>query len=114
MDFIVGLPLCHGKSVILVVVDRVTEYAHFLSLAHPYTDTLVAQLFLDNVFKLHGKPSTIVSDKDPIFLSAFWKEFFKLQGSKLCMSLGYHPQSGRQIEVVNRCLETFLKSFAGN
>lgn len=106
MDFIVGLPLCHGKLVILVVVDRLTEY--------PYTDTLVAQLFLDNVFKLHGKPSTIVSDKDPIFLSAFWKEFFKLQGSKLCMSLGYHPQSGRQIEVVNRCLETFLKSFAGN
>lgn len=71
MDFIVGLPLCHGKSVIMVVVDRLTKYAQFLSLAHPYTATIVAPLFVENVFKLHGMPSTIVSDRDPIFLSVF-------------------------------------------
>lgn len=63
---------------------------------------------------LDGKPPTIVSDRDPIFLGAFWKEFFKLQGSKLCTSPGYHPQGDGLIEVVNRVLEAYLKSYAGN
>ena len=62
MDFITGLPLCKGKSVILVVVDRLSKYAYFIPLAHPCTTSMVAQEFVDNVFKLHGMPSTIVSD----------------------------------------------------
>lgn len=93
MDFIYGLPSCKGKSVILVVVDGLSKYAHFIALGHPYTASMVAQEFVENIFKLHGMPQTIVSDRDTIFLSAFWREFFKLQGPKLCMRLGYHPQS---------------------
>lgn len=93
MDFIVGLPLCKGKSVILVVVDRLSKSAHFIVMAHPYTAITVAQAFVDNVLKLHGVPSSVVSDRDLIFISAFWRELFKLQRSKLCMSSGYHPQS---------------------
>ncbi|XP_038695463.1 uncharacterized protein LOC119992741 [Tripterygium wilfordii] len=86
----------------MVVVDKLTKYGYFIAMAHPYTTVTVAHLFIEHVFKLHGMPSTIVSDRDPVFLSDFWKEFFKLQGSKFCMSLGYHPQTDGQTEVVNR------------
>lgn len=68
----------------MVVVDRLTKYAHFIPLSHPYTAAMVARLFLDHIFKLHGMPTSIVSDRDPTFTSAFSVEFFKLQGTNLC------------------------------
>lgn len=71
MDFIEGLPLSWGHSVIFVVVDRFTKYAHFMRTSHPYIASSIAQLFLTHVFKLHGMPTTIVSDRDPEFLSNF-------------------------------------------
>lgn len=93
MDFIEGLPKSQGKTTIFVVVDRLTKYAHFIPLTHPYTAKDVAQLFLDNIYKLHGLPTTIVSDRDAIFTSMFWQELFMLLGTEHCLSTAYHPQS---------------------
>lgn len=93
MDFIEGLPKTHGKTVIWVVIDRLTKFAHFVPLAHPYTAKTVAEAFVHEIFKLHGMPKSIISDRDPIFLSKLWEEFFKLQGTKLLKSSAYHPQT---------------------
>lgn len=70
-DFIGGLPKSTGREVIMVVVDRLSKYAYFMALSHPYSASTIAKVFLDNVYKLHGLPSTIVSDRDPGFMSAF-------------------------------------------
>jgi hypothetical protein len=81
MDFITSLPKLGNKSVIMVVVDCLSKYAHFCALQHPFTTSIVAQIFMDQVFKLHGMPHSIVSDRDPTFTSSFWQEIFKLQGT---------------------------------
>lgn len=72
LDFFEGLSPSHGKHCILVVVDMLSNNAHFLALSHPYTFLDVVQLYMDHVFKLHGMPQTIVSDRDPTFLSDLW------------------------------------------
>ena len=63
---------------ILVVVDRLTKYAHFIVLSHPYTAFKVASVYMHFVFKLYGMPASVVSDRDPIFSSCFWSELIKL------------------------------------
>nr|GEV36521.1 reverse transcriptase domain-containing protein [Tanacetum cinerariifolium] len=100
MDFIEKLPTSHGKSVILVLVDRIRKYAYFIPLTQPFTTSQVAQVFLDQVYKLHGLPESIVSDRDKVFLRNFWKALFAELKVKLKLSTAYHPQIDGQIEVV--------------
>jgi hypothetical protein len=95
VDFIEGLPSSGRFNAILVVVDKLTMYGHFLA----------------HVYKLHGLPQSIISDRDRIFLSRLWRELFTLADVQLCMSSAYHPQSDSQNERVNQCLQTFLRCF---
>jgi hypothetical protein len=91
MDFIVGLPKSRNKSIIMVVVDRLSKHVHLCSLQHPFTTSTVAQIFMENIFKLHNMHYSIVSNKDPTFTSNFWQELFRLQGTQLNLNTSYHP-----------------------
>jgi hypothetical protein len=104
MDFIVGLPKLGNKFVIMVVVDHLSRYAHLCALQHPFTALNVAQLFMDHIFKLHGMPHSIVSNRDPTFTNNFWQEIFRLHSTQFHLSTAYHPQTVGQIEFVNKCL----------
>jgi hypothetical protein len=81
MNFIDGLPKSGNKLVIIVVVDRLSKYAHFCNLQHPFTASIVAHFFMDHVLKLHGMPHSIVFYRDPTFTSNFWQELFKIKGT---------------------------------
>lgn len=112
MDFVTHLPPSNGKTTIWVIVDRFSKSAHFIPLPTHYTAMSLAPLFLTEIYRLHGMPKTIVSDRDRIFVSKFWKEIFRLSGTTLAFSSAYHPESDGQTEVVNRILQTYLRCFA--
>lgn len=108
MDFITHLPNSFGHTVIWVICDRLTKYVHFIALSSKFTAEDLANCFLVEIFRLHGIPKTIISDRDPLFLSKFWKELFKTQGTQLRFNTAYHPETDGQTEVVNRTLESYL------
>ena len=119
MDFIDGLPRSkRGNTSIWVIVDRLTKVAHFIPVKSERTAPKLAQIFIKEVVRLHGIPKTIVSDRDTIFTSKFWRSFQEAMGSELCLSTAYHPQSDGQTEVVNKVLEDMLRAcildFGGN
>lgn len=93
------------------MVDKFSRYAHFVALAHPFTALDVAPVYLNNIYKLHGLPQAIISDRDRIFTSTLWTELFWLADTQLKMSSAYHPQMDGQTEHINQCLETFLRCF---
>jgi hypothetical protein len=113
MDFIKRFPKVGGKSVALTVVDRFLKFAHFITLSHPYSAPSVAKAFFEGVVRLHGFPCSIVSDRDPMFTSAFWAKLFKLAGGRLHTSSAFHPQFDGQSEVVNCVITMYLPQSDG-
>lgn len=111
LDFIVGLPPYKGHSALFVVVDKFSKGVHLGSLPAHYTTFEVARLFIEISGKIHGPPRSLVSDRDPLFISHFWQELFKLSGTTLRMSTAYHPQTDGQTEVMNRILKQYLRAF---
>jgi hypothetical protein len=110
MDFVDGLPKSDGYDSIMVVVDRLTKFAHFVPLKHPYSAVQIAAALWDNVIKLHGIPLTIVSDRDRIFTSSVWRDLLATASTKLLYSTAYLPQTDGQTERVNQCLEMYLRA----
>ena len=108
VDFMEGLSKSKGKDVILVVVDRLTKYTHFIPLSHPYTVKKVADIFMDNIIKLHGPPSSIVTNQDRIFTSKLWQEVFNAMQISLNFTSAYHPEFDGQTERVNQCVEQYF------
>ena len=109
MDLIVNLPRSQTYDSIFVVVDRFSKMAHFIPTRVQATAPDLAQLFFDNIVRLHGFPRSIVSDRDPRFLSHFWRELFALTETTLRFSTANHPQTDGQTERTNRTLEQYLK-----
>ena len=105
MDFIIGLPKYEGKDVIMVVMDWLTKYAHFLYLSHPFKAITVDESFMEIVQNLHGIPKIIVSDRDPIFTGNFCTELFSCLGTQLAHNSSYNPEFDGKIEIVNKCLK---------
>ena len=114
MDFITNLPRSKGYTAVFVVVNRYLKYAHFGLLPTTYMASQVAALFCLMAICLHGVPRSIISDRDPLFTSKFWRKIFEVMGTKLRMSTTYHPQTDGQTEVLNRCLEQYLRAFAAD
>ena len=92
LDFITGLPLSHNKDAILVVVDKLTKYAHFIATTAEVTAEESAGLLFKRVIKFFGMPSRIISDRDPQWTSALWKLLALLFGTQLALSTSKHPQ----------------------
>ncbi|KAJ9508991.1 hypothetical protein QJQ45_001437 [Haematococcus lacustris] len=112
LDLITQLPnTTAGHDAIAVFVDKLTKMIHAVPTTTTVTASTLARLFFDNVFRLHGLPKVIVSDRDPRFTSIFWQELFKLTGTHLNMSTANHPQTDGQTERANRTLEDMLRNF---
>ena len=111
MDFVFGLPKdSEGNTGIVVFVDRLSKMAHLAAVPDSIDGEGTAQLFIDRVFRQHGLPLAIVSDRDPRFTSSFWKSTFRVLGTRLDMSTADHPQTDGQTERVNRVVEDILRS----
>ena len=105
------LPVSKGYTAILVVVDRLTKMAHFIPTVNEVDAPFTAQLYLDNVYKLHGLPQDLVSDRGSVFTSRFWTRLLQLIGVKRNLSTAYHPQSDGQTERVNQVMEQYLRLY---
>jgi hypothetical protein len=108
-DFIVGLPNTSRKhDSIWVIVDQLTKTAYFLPVHTTCNAKKYAEIYLDQIVRLHGIPKTIISDRGTQFVSRFWEQLQNALGTKLIRSSAYHPQTDGQTERVNQILEDML------
>ncbi|KAK1615471.1 hypothetical protein QYE76_020988 [Lolium multiflorum] len=113
MEFITGLPMTNKKKdMIWVIVDRLTKSAHFLAVNQQDKGEKLIDLYIKEIVSKHGVPKKIVSDRESMFTSAFWKQLHEALGSKLDYSTAYHPQTGGQTERTNQILQDMLRACA--
>jgi len=110
-DFITKLPLVQGYNSILVVVDRLTKIVYFISTTEKTLAKGLVRLFRNNVWKLHGLPKSIISDRGPQFAVGLMRELNRILGIESKMPMVFHPQTDGQTERVNQELEQYLRIF---
>jgi len=112
IDFITNLPLLEGCDQLWAVIDQFTKMVHFIPLPKDgKTASDLSRIFAREVWRFHGLPSDIVSDRDSDFTSETWKEFLKLSGIRPRMSTAFHPQTNGQTERLNQTIKAYLRSF---
>jgi hypothetical protein len=111
LDLITGLPKSQDRDAILVVVDKLTKYAHFIATTAEVTALEVASLLFKRIVKHFGLPSRLIGDRDPRWTSSVWKALAQLFGTRLALSTSKHPQTDGQTEVMNQHLETMLRAY---
>jgi len=102
------LPLAQGYDAILVVVDRLTKMEHFIPTTERTSIEGLARLFRDNVWKLHGLPDSIISDRGPQFVAGIMKGLNCILGIEMKLLIAFHPQTNGQTEKMNQELEQYL------
>ena len=110
-DMITDLPQSEGFDSILTVVDRLTKMAHFIPCRKSMNAEQLARVMLDNVWKLHGTPKTIVSDRGSVFISQVTRELGHQLGIRLLPSTAFHPRTDGQSEIANKAVEQYLRHF---
>ena len=116
VDFITGLALTErGYDAIMTVTDRFSKMVHFIPLKFKGSDSQkIARLFIDHVWRLHGMPMKIYSDRDPRFTSAFWREVARLTGMMSGMTTSFHPSANGAAERTNASMEQILRAYVGD
>ena len=120
LDFIVKLPLSKELMTnvmydsILVITDRLTKYGHFIPYKEASDATELAYTFLKIVIANHGLPEEIISDRDKLFTSKFWKSLMAQLGANHKLSTAFHPQTDGQTERLNQTLEQYLRSYVNH
>jgi len=110
MDFVTSFPNTpKGHDEIWVIVDRLTKLAHFIPININFPVSQLAEIYIREIVKLHGVPSSIVPDRDPRFTSRFWNSLQEALGSKLRLSSAYHPQTDGQLKRTIQSLEDLLR-----
>jgi transposase InsO family protein len=104
----------HGNDMIYVVIDRLSKRSYSIPCQKTITAKGMARLFIHHVWRTHGPPDTIVSDRGPQFISAFWAEFCRILGIKLKLSTAFHPQTDGQTEIMNQYIDQRLRPFVNH
>ena len=115
MDFIIGLLKKKKQNdSIFVFIDKLSKAAHFIPMKSTYKAMNMADILLKEIFRLHGIPKVIISDRDVNFTGNFWRSLFSRLEMQLNFSTAYHPQTDRQTEIVNQIVEDMLRMYVMN